>query len=245
MRFLSIVFSFLICCLAYAIPADQVTIPPGSRIAIMVGTYSPPHRRHHEHFQRLLDSGEVDYVLVIPNDANFHKPLAISAETRLGMLDAAYTDNPRILTPQSISNLGFPLATNIRKYISNKFPDVHWYGAVGKDSALSKGSRVLAHTQDVEKWFVLTPDDNDEASIPKKYGGKSTVRIYSPTENDIRSSDIRAAAQNQDRGALEKLVFPTVADYIIQNGLYSSKDPKPRPRDYLIFCIKTLAKYRF
>lgn len=211
----------------------------------MVGTYSPPHLRHHEHFEAALNSGQIDFVLVIPNDFTVHKPFAIETETRLKMLQLAYKDHPRIIVPHSIQELGYPLTKKTVSYLNQKFTDIEWIGMMGKDSSLSFWPHLGAFVQGRNRWAILTPDNDDENSLPKQIGRGSAFRIYSPTAQDIRSSEIRKAASNKDKNKLQEYVFPKVASFIIEQDLYSKAEPKPKLRDYLNSCSTFLKKMMF
>ncbi|MEI7441457.1 MAG: hypothetical protein WCK43_07490 [bacterium] len=228
--------------ISFAIPTDKVQLIEGSKIAIFNGTFSPPHLRHHEHVEKILESGEADYVLIIPNDVTPHKPFALSSDIRLKLLMAAYQDHPRVLIPHS-TDLGFPISKKVRIYLNNKFKSLHWLAVMGKDSLQNKWAVWGAYTQKVEKWLLLTPDEGDEKEIPKVLGAKDLERIYSPTDHDIHSKDIREAAAQGDLHRLEEFVFPAVAQEILALSLYKQADPKPRFKDYLRSCRNILTRY--
>jgi nicotinic acid mononucleotide adenylyltransferase len=228
--------------ISFAIPTDKVKLDEGSKIAVFNGTFSPPHLRHHEHVERILESGEADYVLIIPNDVTPHKPFALSSEIRLKLLMAAYQNHPRVLIPHS-TDLGFPISKKVRNYLNEKFQNLNWLGVLGKDSLENKWAVLGAYTQKVEKWLLLTPDEIDEKEIPKKLGGKDLERVFSPTDHDIHSKDIREAAGRGDLQRLEEYVFPGVAQEILALSLYKKPDPKPKLRDYIRSCRNILNRY--
>jgi nicotinic acid mononucleotide adenylyltransferase len=233
---------FLISFCAYAIPTDKAQLTEGSRIVLFNGTFSPPHLRHHEHVEKILESGAADYVLIIPNDVTPHKPFALSSEIRLRLLMAAYQDHPRVLVPHS-TDLGFPISKKVRNYLNQKFQNLQWLAVLGKDSLQNKWAVLGAYSQKVEKWLLLTPDEGDEKEIPKTLGGKVLERIYSPTDHDIHSKDIREAASQGDLQRLEEYVFPSVAKEILELSLYKHSEPKPKLKDYLRSCRTILGKY--
>lgn len=226
---------------AFALPTSEVRIPAGARVAIMTGTYSPPHRRHHEIFEQLLASGLVDYVLVIPNDVTPHKPHALNPKSRLEMLEAGYKNHPRILYPHDL-DVGFPLASKTKTYLDRNNPGLEWVGVMGKDSTHNPWANFGARFQNVVEWLVLTPDQNDESEIPKAYGKTKVTRLYAPTDNDVHSKEIRNAAANDDIEELEKLLLPEVAHYVVRNELYRAPEPKARFMDYLRSCKNILVK---
>lgn len=223
-----------------AIPTSQAVLGNGARVAIMTGTYSPPHRRHHEIFEQLLASGLVDYVLVIPTDLTPHKPFAIDPKIRLQMLESAYKDHPHILYPHDI-DLGFPLATKSKSYLDKNNPNLKWVGVMGKDSTRNPWAQFGARLQNVSSWIVLSPDQDDEKEIPKSFGKNKVTRLYAPTENDVHSKEIRAAAAAKDTHELERLLLPEVAHYVIENSLYQQGEPKARFGDYIKSCGKILS----
>ena len=227
---------------AYAIPTDKAQLVEGSKIALFNGTFSPPHLRHHEHVEKILESGAADYVLIIPNDVTPHKPFALSSEIRLRLLMAAYQDHPRVLVPHS-TDLGFPISKKVRNYLNQKFQNLRWLAVLGKDSLQNKWAVLGAYSQKVEKWLLLTPDEGDVKEIPKTLGGKVLERIYSPTDHDIHSKDIREAASQGDLQRLEEYVFPSVAKEILELSLYKKADPKPKFRDYVRSCRNILGRY--
>lgn len=226
---------------AHAILSDKVNIPPNSRIVIMVGTYSPLHNRHIEQIRAVANSGFADFVLVIPNDMTVHKPFAVDAEIRLDGLAAVFGDDPKVIVPHSLRELGFPVASKVRKYLNEKFENLQWAGAVGKDSSLSFWAPIGAHLQSMQYWLILTPDAHDEQQIPKTFGGKPTKRIYSPTENDVRSTQIRQAIKEQNFKALAQLLPEPIIEIIKEHDLYRKPDPKPTLKIYLRNCV-TLTK---
>jgi len=207
----------------------------------MTGTYSPPHRRHHEIFEQLLASGLVDYVLVIPNDVTPHKPHAIEPGTRLDMLDAAYKNHPQILYPHDL-DIGFPLASKTKDYLDKNNPGLEWVGVMGKDSTRNRWAQFGARLQKVVEWVVLTPDADDEKEIPKAFGKTKVTRLYAPTDNDVHSKEIRNAAAAGDVEELEKLLLPEVAQYVVKNSLYQTPEPKATFMDYLRSCKNILGK---
>lgn len=225
-----------------ALPTDKVQIPAGSRVAIITGTYSPPHRRHHEIFEQLLASQLVDYVLVIPNDVTPHKPFAIEPKTRLQMLDIAYKDHPKIIYPHDL-NIGFPLSSKTVEYLNSKSNKLEWVGVMGKDSSKNTWAKIGARFQKISKWIVLSPQNGDESEIPNNLGKAKVTRLYAPTDNDIHSKEIRLAAAEGDIKKLEKLLLPPVAHYVLKERLYLKPDPKPKIGDYLQSCKKILLKY--
>jgi nicotinic acid mononucleotide adenylyltransferase len=243
-RTLILIFSFS-CAVSttplWSWPISKAQLPQNARVAFMVGTYSPPHIRHDEIFHQLLDSGLVDYVLVVPNDATPHKPFAIDASTRIDMLDAAYRDHPRILYPDS-TDVGFPLALKTKSYLKQRFATIRWIGVLGKDSLSNPWAKFGAIFQAVDSWVVFTPDANDEAKIPKKFGIKSITRLYAPTMRDVHSKEIREAAAHEDADALRALLLPGVAKLVMDLGLYREEDPKPRLTDYAGACWRILQK---
>lgn len=227
---------------AHALPTDLAMIPPGSRVAIMTGTYSPPHRRHHEIFEQLLASGLVDYVLVIPNDVTPHKPFALAASTRIQMLEVGYSSHPKILYPHDV-DIGFPLSSKTKEYLDARTEDLKWVGVMGKDSSQNKWAKIGTRFQKVSEWIVLSPVEGDEAEIPKTFGNKKVTRLYAPTENDVHSKEIRTAAAAGDVHELERLLLPGVAEFVVNEGLYKKADPKAGFVDYLRSCKNILLRY--
>lgn len=221
---------------AKAVLSDRVVIPRGARVARFVGTFGPHHIRHDEHAQNALASDATDFVLVIPNDATVHKPMTLAIQHRLEMLQAAYQNHPRVIVPHSLTDLPFPISGSVKKYLDQKFPGIVWRGMMGKDSALSRVARFGALLQKPESWIVLTPDAGDESKIPNMIGGRPVIRVHSPTENDIRSSHIRKAAENGDLAELKKMLLPEVAELIYERGWYRSPERRARLPDYLKNC---------
>ena len=228
--------------ISFAIPTDKVKLDEGSNIAVFNGTFSPPHLRHHEHVEKILESGEADYVLIIPNDVTPHKPFALSSEIRLKLLMAAYQNHPRVLIPHSTA-LGFPISKKVRNYLNEKFQNLQWLGVLGKDSLQNKWAVLGAYSQGVQKWLLLTPDEGDQREMPRTLGAKPLERIYSPTDHDIHSKDIREAAAQGDLQRLEEFVFPSVAKEILVQSMYKKPDPKPKFRDYVRSCRNILTRY--
>jgi hypothetical protein len=91
--------------------------------------------------------------------------------------------------------------------------------------------------------LLLTPDEIDEKKIPKTLGGKDLERIFSPTDHDIHSKDIREAAARGDLQRLEEYVFPGVAQEILALSLYKKPDPKAKFSDYIRSCRNILSRY--
>ncbi|HKY64701.1 MAG TPA: nicotinate-nucleotide adenylyltransferase [bacterium] len=63
-----------------------------SRVALLGGSFDPPHSAHVQVARHLLDSGDFDEVWVLPSPQNPLKPSSSSFEDRLAMCRLAFAD---------------------------------------------------------------------------------------------------------------------------------------------------------
>ncbi len=73
--------------------------PLGARVGIFMGTFDPPHNSHHNLMEAAIKGSNLDYVIIIPNDAPLHKPNAYDVQVRQTMLRSLYESHPKIVVP--------------------------------------------------------------------------------------------------------------------------------------------------
>jgi cytidyltransferase-like protein len=230
-------FSFLFSCLfllifnAHAGYIEDVTLLPGQRVAFYVGTFDPIHKGHIAAMQHLLDIGEVDYVVALPNNAAYHKPNRTNFSQRLESMQLALGDSPRILIPKSASTSKMPIALTTLKQLKKSCPSCNFYGVKGSDVSFKRFSNLIDEIalSDLKGWYLYARSKADLPKLNKMFPSEKYKKLVSDFP-ELSSSKIKTIlAENPDFYDLKNLDGVTPVDdflpkpvqkYISENNLY-------------------------
>src|SRR4051812_35898369 len=94
-----ILFTYFSVMPCYSLELDSVRFQRHQKVAVYTGSFDPYHLGHHEAVEFALKSGEVDFVVVIPDqEPNDFKPYRTDLAFRLDTVKALYISDPNILT---------------------------------------------------------------------------------------------------------------------------------------------------
>ena len=180
----------LVCSSANALTLDEFDPPKNAKVGIFMGTFDPPHKSHHEVMEAALAAGELDYVIVIPNDTPLHKPNAYSTEVRLQMLKSLYADHARIVTPHK-TDFGGSMRLEIIDNLRKTRPDIKLTGIYGTDILQDNLKNKFARKSFEKRFdamFVTTNRPGVEGEKPEKFWGLPTTYA---TYKDVGTSSTR------------------------------------------------------
>ncbi|MBQ2252593.1 MAG: nicotinate (nicotinamide) nucleotide adenylyltransferase [Clostridia bacterium] len=201
---------------------------PILRVCVFGGSFHPPHTGHVEAAQRLLSSGEVDRLIVVPAFLPPHKTLArgATAADRLEMARLAF-----LPLGERVEVSGIELEKGVSRYtldtlseLKEAMPDVKLCLYVGSDMLFSFETwhefrqifplcRILTLAREGDLARVRA----HAQYLTEAYGAEIVVLgDCSP----ISSSEVRAALSS---GEETRRLPEAVLEYIRQNGLYETK----------------------
>ena len=204
------------------------------RLAIYGGTFSPPHLGHRKAAEALLSALHPDRLLIIPTFLPPHKAVspADSPAHRLAMTRLCFSD----LKNTEISDMEIR-----RQGKSYTFDTLTALTRDGREIFFLCGTDMLLT---LDTWYrsrdifalctlVLARREQDPAldravadkidEYRRAYGARITEIDIEPivlSSTDVRNT-VRAGAS---RDALQSMVSPAVADYMIANGLYKETE---------------------
>jgi len=212
--------------------------PPGTRVAIYIGTFSPLHHRHEEIVEGLLASGGVDYVVVVANDVNLHKPDAVPAEHRIEMLWRRYRSHPKVLVLQRASEFAFPRVGNITRFLRERVGAAGLVGVMGLDSVESARNRLAARLVPRAEWLITSARPLSEIRRYNSVAGVPAHYLEVPAVSDPRSTEIRKKLANRDLTGLP--IDDSILGYIAEHpDLYAARPPST-PAQRARFCGRQL-----
>jgi len=175
------------------------------KIALLGGTFDPPHLAHVQVLQHLLQSKAYDEIWVLPSRRNPFKDSSTSFDHRLKMCHLAFDFlGPQVQVKSDEKNLsGYTI--DLVKHLIKKFPNNIFYFVAGND--LQKQLSQWKETENLQKWvtFVFLPRAPDPDS----------------PFMDLSSTEIRKkAVQNK---SLAGLVPSKVEKYIHEHNLYQDE----------------------
>ncbi|HEX5033450.1 MAG TPA: nicotinate-nicotinamide nucleotide adenylyltransferase [bacterium] len=173
-----------------------------SRVALLGGSFDPPHSAHLQVARHLLDSGDFDEVWVLPSPQNPLKPSSSSFEDRLAMCRLAFAGlEPAVQVhddERALSGFTIDLARKLRA----EHPDREFRFVGGSDLR-----------EELPRW-------KDSAELRKLLGFVFLPRPPDPASPflPISSREIRERAK---KGlSLAGLLPPSVERYIQEHRLY-------------------------
>ncbi len=175
------------------------------QIAILGGSFNPPHLGHVALVKSLLENKQFDRVWIVPCLAHpFAKKLA-PFQDRFQMCKLAFENLSSSLnlldTDEEIQNKqGFSILT--LKHLTQKYPEHQFYWVMGSD--LTNEKNKWKDFDQIEKLVTLYP-------IPRA-GYENSIFP------EISSTQIREKISKGQ--SVAKLIPPEVEKYIIEKGLY-------------------------
>jgi len=172
------------------------------RIALLGGSFDPPHLAHEEVLRYLLKSGRYDAIWVFPTKQNPFKTQSSPFADRMEMCRLAFAGiDPRIQVRGDEERLsGFTI--DLIRHLRERYPGNTFTFIGGSD--LAKEIPRWEKSEELQQLlsFEFLPRPPDPASP------------FSP----IRATEIRERAKTGN--SIEGLVAPSVAEFIAQRGLY-------------------------
>ncbi|MCM2265519.1 MAG: nicotinate-nucleotide adenylyltransferase [Desulfuromonadales bacterium] len=211
------------------------------KTGILGGTFNPIHFAHLRIAEEVREACALDEVLFIPAALPPHKAEQVAAPfaDRLAMVQMAIADNPGFRTSDlEARRKGKSFSVDTLEILRATDPAAEYYFIVGLDSfrdisAWKEYGRLfeLAHMVVTARPGVELPDPFAALPVAVRddfcYDGQlkklwhrsgNTVIFLEETRLDISSTLIRCKVA--DGESIRYLVPPTVADYIVDHGLY-------------------------
>lgn len=187
-----------------------MTSASGRRIALLGGSFDPPHVAHVLLAAYVLAIGEVDEVLVVPVfDHAFGKRLAPYAD-RVRMCELAFASLPNVRVSRIEERLPHPNRTlDTIRHLQQEEPDATFRLVIGSD--------VLA---DAAKWYAF---DEVQRQAPLLVVSRSGHAEVGPgLFPNVSSTQLRELFERADRAALGKLMPHAALQYALERGLYGA-----------------------
>lgn len=175
-----------------------------SKIAVVFGSFDPPHKDHQIMIDWISKQPGIGGVLVLPNSFAPHKPGISDYEHRWNMLATLYLNNRKIIIPTLEEGLKLGSWRLLAK-LRNNNKHLMFTAYVGEDWAESfLKFTALKIIWPIDQWIVMGRSENSDVGIQIK--GKS----------GLSSSKIRDDLDHY-RDALD----PAVYRYILRENLYT------------------------
>ena len=191
------------------------------KIAMLGGTFDPPHLGHLILADTVITNCNYDKVLFIPTKIPPHKNISgeVSDKDRLNMLKLSIEDDERFLLDEyELNNDEISYTINTLNYIYNN------YNVEGK-IGLIVGADLI---KDFHKWRepekiaeisnITVVNREDDSNLYKENIEKYNIKIIMAPRIDISSSLIRNRIK--DKKGFRYFISKKVYDYIISNNLY-------------------------
>ncbi len=175
---------------------------PAKKIALLGGSFDPPHLAHRQVVEYLLKQKNFEEVWIVPSKQNPLKPAGANFQDRLQMCRLNFEDlgeRVKVLSEdQELSGYTIDLV----KHLKEKFPHVRFTFVGGSDleSELERWKDPEKLKKLIEFDFLPRPPDPDSPFSP------------------ISATDIRNRIKNQL--SVEKFLTKGVGEYIQKRKLY-------------------------
>lgn len=191
------------------------------KLAIMGGTFDPPHLGHLICAEEVYDHFKFDKVIFIPSSRPPHKDDSevLDAQHRYMMTLLATRGNPHFAVSRiELDRPGWSYSIETVRELRRKYgQDAELYWIVGADSVLE-----MSIWKDVDEllkicnFVAINRPGYDLSQADQRFLKK--VKLFEVTAVDISASEIRQrVAQGK---SIKYLVPPDVESYIYENGLY-------------------------
>lgn len=191
------------------------------KLAVMGGTFNPPHLGHLVCAEEVNDHFKFDKVMFIPSARPPHKSNSkiLDAQHRYTMTVLATQDNPqfevsRIELDRPGQSYSIETVKQLREIYGHD-ADIHWI--VGADAILE-----MFIWKDVDelltlcKFIAINRPGYDLSQADPRFMSK--VQVFKITNVDISATEIRRRVEQGM--SIKYLVPPNVEKYIHENGLY-------------------------
>lgn len=209
-------------------PVDSSQHP--RRIAIIGGTFDPPHRGHLAAAQAVRDQLAVDQIWFMvagnPYQKTDSRPITDGA-VRVAMVRALVNAEPGFsVDDREVRRIGPTYTVDTLEELVREMPDTSFYLVIGADAAAGFSTwkspeRIVALStlvivnrtgaQQSQQWRGSLPPDASVVEV-----------MMSPV--DVSSTDIRArVADGSSAESLAEMMTPAVARIIVERGLYQER----------------------
>ena len=191
------------------------------KIAILGGTFDPPHIGHLILADTVITNCKYDKVIFIPAKIPPHKNISgkVSNDDRLNMLKLSIEDDERFLLDEyELNNEGVSYTINTLNYLYKNY-DIE--GKIG----LIIGADLV---RDFDKWKepkkiaeisdITVVNREDDKNLYKEHIDKYNIKVIMAPRIDISSSLIRNRIK--ERKGFRYFVAEKVYDYIVSKKLY-------------------------
>ncbi len=199
------------------------------KTAVYGGTFNPPHNGHMSVIKAVINSGEVDDIILMPSNQPPHKVLPANAATprqRLDMVRLAVEGMPHVLVSDLEITAGFSYTLDTVDSLQKSMPETELWLVVGSDMFLTLHQWYRAEEL-LQKCGIIalsrfqkgTDELLDyEKLLRTKYSAKTKLLHHEPVE--ISSSRLRELIKNGDG---EEYLPENVIKYISEHSLYGAK----------------------
>jgi len=198
--------------------------------AIFGGTFDPIHMAHLKLAEKVLEEDLADEVMFVPAGKPPHKldkPIS-KAEHRLEMVKLVLNEYPEFSVSdyEIVNQRKTSYTINTLRALQAAFPERRFRLMMGMDNfqELHTWHKYQEIISDYELIVFTRPKTKRVAlaHITEKFGNRFSSKlensIIDTVDVDLSSTEIRERVENDED--LSGLVLPSVAEYIIENGLY-------------------------
>jgi len=192
------------------------------KLAIMGGTFSPPHLGHLICAEEAYDHFKFSKVIFVPCARPPHKfgREILDADHRYNMTLLAIQDNPHFEASRiELDRPGnsYSIET-VREFRKKYGPDTDLYWIVGADAILEMYIwKDIDELLSICKFVAINRPGYDLSKADQRFLKK--VQLFKVTDVDISASEIRRRVRQEE--SIKYLVPPSVEKYIYENRLYS------------------------
>ena len=191
------------------------------KLAIMGGTFNPPHLGHLICAEEVYDHFKFDKVTFVPSARPPHKDNSeiLDAQHRYTMTLLATRDNPHFEVSRiELDRPGQSYSIETVREFKRKYGrDTEIYWIAGADSVLEMFSwKDVDELLSICKFVAINRPRYDLSQADERFLKK--VQLFRVTDVDISASEIRRRVRQGK--SIKYLVPPDVESYIYENGLY-------------------------
>ncbi|MCB9887100.1 MAG: nicotinate (nicotinamide) nucleotide adenylyltransferase [Planctomycetes bacterium] len=201
--------------------------PPG--LAVLGGTFDPPHSSHARLAAAALAQLPIDRLLVIPAGDHPHKQDrgVTPAADRLAMCERAFADQPRVrVDAREIRRGGLSFTVDTLEELRREHPDRAIYFLIGSDNLpllptwyrhhrLLELATIVTYPRAGHPVAAADLDGLDLSDDEKEHLLEHVLQLPA---DDVNSTALRRRLRAGDRSLAE--IHPDVLTYIDHHGLY-------------------------
>jgi len=201
------------------------------QLAMMGGTFNPPHLGHIHAAESAAKMLGLDKVLFMPSKIPPHKLLpegTPSPEIRLEMTGIAISDNDLFeVSDLELKREGRSYTAVTAKELSELYPDTKLWLIIGTDMLETFAS--WYHPEEILKYMslaVVGRADGDEQKIVEaaeklRCDLRAEVAIIETDALEISSTELRNMLISGQMKEAKRYLTDSVAEYILEKGLYA------------------------